>query len=81
MNTKQTKLPRRALLKPLGALAMGVGAVILGLPAAAVAQDKPAVRILVGFPPGGSVDVIARVIGEAMRDDFNTVVELSLIHI
>jgi len=51
MNTKQTKLPRRALLKPLGALAMGVGAVILGLPAAAVAQDKPAVRILVGFPP------------------------------
>lgn len=75
MNAKQTKLPRRALLKPLGALAMGVGAVILGLPAPAGAQDKPAVRILVGFPPGGSVDVIARVIGEAMRDDFNTVVE------
>lgn len=39
----------------------------------ALAQDKPSLRILVGFPPGGSADVIARLIGDAIREDFSTV--------
>lgn len=43
----------------------------LALPAAA--QDKPPLKILVGFPPGGSADVIARMIGDAIRDDFSSV--------
>jgi tripartite-type tricarboxylate transporter receptor subunit TctC len=43
----------------------------MALPAAA--QDKPPLKILVGFPPGGSADVIARLIGDAIRDDFSTV--------
>lgn len=41
-------------------------AVLLGLtPSAAVAQDYPSrpIRIVVGFPPGGGVDTVARVIG------------------
>jgi tripartite-type tricarboxylate transporter receptor subunit TctC len=42
--------------------------------AAARAQDKPPLKILVGFPPGGSADVIARLVGDALRDDFATVV-------
>jgi tripartite-type tricarboxylate transporter receptor subunit TctC len=42
----------------------------MALPAAA--QDKPPLKILVGFPPGGSADVIARLIGDAIRDDFST---------
>ena len=41
---------------------------------AALAQDKPPLKIYVGFPPGGSADVIARLIGDAMHDDFNPVV-------
>ena len=38
------------------------------------AQDRPPVRILVGFPPGGSADVVARAIGDAMRDDLGAVI-------
>jgi tripartite-type tricarboxylate transporter receptor subunit TctC len=38
------------------------------------AQDKPPLKILVGFPPGGSVDVLARTLSDAMRDDFSSVV-------
>jgi tripartite-type tricarboxylate transporter receptor subunit TctC len=38
------------------------------------AQDKPALKILVGFPPGGSADQIARLVGDAIKDDFSSVV-------
>jgi tripartite-type tricarboxylate transporter receptor subunit TctC len=40
----------------------------------AIAQDKPNLKILVGFPPGGSADTIARQIGIAMKDDYASVV-------
>ncbi|CAA9415010.1 MAG: BUG/TctC family periplasmic protein [uncultured Ramlibacter sp.] len=42
--------------------------------ASALAQDKPPLKILVGFPPGGSADVIARLVAEAIREDFGTIV-------
>jgi tripartite-type tricarboxylate transporter receptor subunit TctC len=38
------------------------------------AQDKPPLKILVGFPPGGSADVIARIVADALRDDFGPIV-------
>lgn len=38
------------------------------------AQEKPALKILVGFPPGGSADQIARLVGDAIKDDFASVV-------
>jgi tripartite-type tricarboxylate transporter receptor subunit TctC len=37
------------------------------------AQDKPALKIVVGFPPGGSADTLARLMAEGMREDFSTV--------
>ena len=58
----------RRKMMTLAALAL----VAAALPAAA--QDKPPLKILVGFPPGGSADVIARLVGEAVRDDFSQVV-------
>jgi len=56
---------RPHLVAAFAALSLAAGA--------AFAQDKPPLRILVGFPPGGSADILARMIGDAVRDDFSTV--------
>jgi tripartite-type tricarboxylate transporter receptor subunit TctC len=61
--TSTTSSIRRALIG-LGLLAA------LGL---AMAQDKPSLKILVGFPAGGSVDVLARIVSDAVRDDYASV--------
>jgi len=53
---------------PLRALLAGLG---LAIAAAAGAQDGP-VRILVGFAPGGTSDVIARLIVDRMRTSLGT---------
>ena len=45
---------------------------LAGLAAFAQAQDKP-LKILIGFPPGGSVDTLARVVADALRNDFASV--------
>jgi tripartite-type tricarboxylate transporter receptor subunit TctC len=60
----------RSRLRILAALA-GTAIGLAALPA--FAQDKPPLRILVGFPPGGSADVLARLIGDGMREDFSSV--------
>jgi tripartite-type tricarboxylate transporter receptor subunit TctC len=39
----------------------------LGVAFAAPAQDKPPIRLLVGFAPGGSTDTVARVLAEKLR--------------
>jgi tripartite-type tricarboxylate transporter receptor subunit TctC len=52
------KLNRRHLLLSSGAL--------LALPQASWAQTRPAIRILVGFPPGGATDAIARVVADRL---------------
>ncbi|MES2974875.1 MAG: tripartite tricarboxylate transporter substrate-binding protein [Pseudomonadota bacterium] len=59
-------------MKPMPYLAAAFAALAL-VAGAAMAQDKPPLRILVGFPPGGSADILARMIGEAVRDEFSTV--------
>ncbi len=41
---------------------------------ASQAQSKPPLKILVGFPPGGSADVLARLVADALKDDFSPVV-------
>lgn len=54
----------------LSVLALGLGALLTG-PAAA--QHTLPLKILVGFPPGGSADTLARLVADALRDDFSTV--------
>lgn len=53
---------RRIILLWVGLLALCPGAV-------AVAQDYPThpITVLVGFPPGGAVDIVARALGEQLQ--------------
>ena len=45
-------------------------AVLLGISAAACAQSYPArpIRLVLGFPPGGSTDLVARLVAQRMSD-------------
>ncbi len=58
-------LPRRKFLK----LATGAAA-LPALPHVAIADDYPSrpIRLVVGFPPGGGADIVARIIGQALSE-------------
>jgi len=55
-----------------GAGAAVLACVALGCPSAALADDYPSrpIRIVVGFAPGGGVDVLARVIAQKIGEKF-----------
>lgn len=59
-------IPRRAWVLTLLSLSV--------LTPAAFAQDKAPLKILVGFPPGGSADVLARMVADALKDDFGPII-------
>lgn len=61
----------RTTLQTLGAIVLSTS---MAIGAPAFAQDKQPLKILVGFPPGGSADVIARMIAAAVKDDFSQVI-------
>jgi tripartite-type tricarboxylate transporter receptor subunit TctC len=64
-----------SLSRRLAATFVGAALAVAALPASA--QDSTPARILVGFPPGGSFDTLARVLAEKMKADLgrNVVVE------
>lgn len=64
--------PIRSVLRILMA-----GALAAAAATGALAQDKPVVRVLVGFPPGAGTDTLARIYAEALAAQLNvtTVVE------
>ena len=64
---------KRKTLMLLASVTLGLSA----LPSLTMAQDKQPIKIWVGFPPGGSVDVVARILAERMRTtlDQNVIVD------
>jgi len=54
-----------------------IAAMLLSLGLMASAQDKPPIRLLVGFPPGGASDSLARLMADKLRDQLkqNVIVE------
>jgi tripartite-type tricarboxylate transporter receptor subunit TctC len=64
-------LTRRSLLSAAASLTL---AGITGAARAASEYPSNAIRILVGYPAGGGVDIVARLLGEHMRQSFRQTV-------
>ena len=62
-------MKKRTLLGATAALAA-----LSALPLPALAQEKPPLKIVVGFPPGGSADLLARLMAEGLKNDFSSVI-------
>jgi tripartite-type tricarboxylate transporter receptor subunit TctC len=65
---------KRHLTKQLAKLTLVAACITVAGIAPVFAQDKAPLKIIVGYPPGGSVDVIARLIAESVRDEFSSVI-------
>ncbi len=61
-------------MAPLCRRLLTTALLLLGAAAAQAQQGKPPLKILVGFPPGGSADVLARMVADALREDFSPIV-------
>ncbi|MDO9435385.1 tripartite tricarboxylate transporter substrate binding protein [Hydrogenophaga sp.] len=67
MNSRMTNTIRRSLMRGAGALTVCAGAaLVFALPTQAADWPERPLKLLVGFAPGGSVDIVARLLAEEM---------------
>ena len=60
--------------RTLVASTLALAATAALLPAQAQTPEKPPLKIVVGFPPGGSADLLARLMAEGLKNDFSSVI-------
>ena len=60
--------------RTLVASTLALAATAALLPAQAQTSEKPPLKIVVGFPPGGSADLLARLLAEGLKNDFSSVI-------
>ena len=65
------RLARRKLSSLLLGAALAASALALA-PSAGAQTERPPVRILVGFPAGGTIDIVARILAEQLKEDLHT---------
>jgi tripartite-type tricarboxylate transporter receptor subunit TctC len=67
-NSLAARLPRRHFLIQLGGLAAGAG--LTGLPVPATAENYPSrsIRVIIPFTPGGSTDLVGRMVSEKLAE-------------
>ena len=72
----QPSLDSRSLQWLQALLLATLATLLLGWPArpAHAQADRPPVRILVGFPAGGTIDLVARILAEQLKDDLGATV-------
>lgn len=58
----------------LATFATALAAALAGFGSPAHAQGDKLVRILVGFPPGGSIDIVSRLLAEKMKDELKATI-------
>ena len=58
-------------MKQISALMLGLSALLLaGSPAAQTTYPEKPIRMVVGFPPGSAVDIVARLLGQKFSEAF-----------
>jgi tripartite-type tricarboxylate transporter receptor subunit TctC len=65
LEMNRSNLTRRTVTTAIAAL---VGGITSGL---SLAQDSTPIKIAIGFPPGGSGDLFARILADALREELN----------
>jgi tripartite-type tricarboxylate transporter receptor subunit TctC len=65
LEMNRSNLTRRTVTTAIAAL---VGGITSGL---TLAQDSTPIKIAIGFPPGGSGDLFARILADALREELN----------
>ena len=74
-HTGSWSLARRTLaLTALAAAGLAVTGLTAGLTGAHAQTSGKTVKLLVGFPPGGGTDAIARILGERLKDELGQTV-------
>ncbi len=67
-------LPLASRRQTLGALAASLGSLVLPSPSAAQTFPAKPIRVLIGVPPGGTMDVLTRAIAANVKDSLGIVI-------